>query len=198
MISIKVTRFDGMFGRLEEAMVGAARKALRDLAIGAHREWDQAAGRFLKKSYPAYHDALNQPRKVDEDTYEIVLQHSDEQDNFLATAIEVGYPEFDIKPGLLSPNCAAAWEWSIYSERGGGAKLGAPFLDVPFRTNKSVTQKDPDKFRRVSPQSSGWIHPGFKPGGPRRQGEPLREVAKTYIREQAKEKFLPLLAKIRI
>jgi len=198
MISITVKQPNGVFERLEEKMVGAARKMLRDVTFGAHREWSQAASRFLRKSQPAYESALQQPKKVDEDTYEIVLQSSDAKENFLATAIEVGYDAFDIKPGLLKATCKAAYEWSVHSERSGGAKLGAPFVDVPFKVRPSITQKDPDHFRRVSKQSTGWEHPGFTPGGPRRQGVPLREVAKEYIKEKAKEKFLPLLAKIRL
>jgi len=196
MISITVKHPQGVFERLEEALVDAARKALRNIAVGAHREWDQAAGRFLNKSKPIYQDALQQPKKIDEDTFEIVLQHHEEQKNFLATAIEVGYDSFEILPGLLqSPS---AYVWSRYSARGGGHKLGAPFLDVPFRTKSAITQQDPNEFKRASAISSGWTHPGFKPGGPRREGIPLREEAKKYIREHAQEQFAPLLAKIKL
>jgi hypothetical protein len=181
--------------KLEEKTIASYRKRLGHLANAAHGEWQDEAGRQLHKTRIQYQKALKL-HKIDEDTWELILHHPDEKTNWLVTAIEVGYNSFDIKPGLLSSPSAQVW--SQYSKRAGQAKKGAPFLDVPFRTGPALTQAKPDKFRRVSPGSRGWMHPGFKPEGGGGLSQPLHQAVKAYIKEQAQVVFAGLIGRVSV
>jgi len=182
--------------KLETAMQKAARRGLRDLANDAFRFWKDEAGKHLKKTLRDYRQALDL-KKIDEDTYQISLHHSDARTNFLVTAIEVGVGSFDIKKGLLASD--AAKRWSQYSKRNPGGKKPTVFLDVPFRTRDVKTQSKPDKWRRLTQDSSGWQHPGFRPLGTGRDlGAPYRDKVKEHLREQFPKVIGPLLARLAI
>lgn len=194
---IKVNGPGDLFQRMSKAVLSASRTALETIANDAHREWINAAGRNLTKTRADYTAALAM-RKVNEDTYEISLHHPDKKINWLVTALEVGVPSFNLKPGLLKSD--AAYAWSQHAKRAGEKKVGAPFLDVPFKTKPGVKiQKHPNKFRRVSDTSAGWRHPGFKPsgeGGPLTR--PLREDVKDHIKKQVPKVFGPIFAKMKL
>jgi len=184
----------------EVALQREFRKGLLALANDAFEFWKDEAARHLRRSLRDYQLALHPPRRVDEDTYEIMLHHSDERANWLIMAIECGYPAFDIKAKLLASPSATRWSQYAKSHEPGSAKPGR-FLDVPFRTKGGVrTQDKPNQFRRLTEASSGWEHPGFKPMGAGRRdlGTPYREKVVERITKQAPKVLGPLIAKIAI
>jgi hypothetical protein len=189
--------------KFEKALTGAYRKGLLALANDAFEFWKDEAARHLQRSLRDYQFALHPPRKVDEDTYEIVLHHSEKRANWLVIAIECGYPPFDIKPKLLAS--PSATHWSQYAKRNPGGQKPTRFLDVPFKTKTTAgggpvrSQDKPNEFRRLSPTSGGWMHPGFAPlGGKRNLGTPFREKVKEHIAKQAQKVLGPLISKMSI
>lgn len=188
---------------LEVALQREFRKALSNLADAAFHFWGDVAARHLRRSLHDYQDALQHPRKVDEDTYEIMLHHSNKRANWLIMAIECGYPAFDIKPKLLESPSALRWSQYAKAHEPGSAKPKR-FLDVPFRTKGGVrTQDKPNQFRRLTEKSAGWEHPGFKPLGgqapsSRDLGTPYRQKVIEYIEKQAPRVLGPLISKITI
>lgn len=191
--------------KFEEAIKKAYRKGLLAIADDAFGFWGDEAARHLQRSLKAYQSALHPPRKVDEDTYEIVLHHSEEKANWLVMAIECGYPSFDIKPKLLASPSATHWSQYAKKHKPGGDKSGV-FLDVPFRTKTTPgggpvrTQDKPNDYRRLTAASGGWMHPGFRPvgGGKRNLGTPFREKVKEHIAKQAQKALGPLISKMSI
>jgi hypothetical protein len=185
--------------QLEQKLIKAARRGLRDLALAAHGQWQDEAGRKLHTTRAQYQAAVKH-KKVDADTYEVFLHHPTEKTNWLVTAIEVGYPSFNIRDALLRSPSAFSYSQYAKVKGPGAAKVGAPFVDVPFRTGPAKTQSKPSYFRRVHPGSSKskWIHPGFRPDGEGGLDTPLREAVKDYIKEEAKNVFGPFLAKISV
>ena len=188
MLKITITEVVDL-KKLESEMMQAFRRGLRDIVNAAHGEWQDEAGRNLHKTRDEYQAALKK-RKVDPDTYEITLHHPEEKMNWLVTALEVGYGSFDIKPALLKSDAATQWS-QFAGKKAGSKKIGAPFVDVPFRTGSARRQNKPNKWRRLTEKSSGWKHPGFK-------ARSYREHVKEYIKEEAKNVFGPLLAKITV
>lgn len=180
MVTVTVEVNLGAVTNLEKKISKAVHRALRDLTIGAHRAWTRAAGQHLHSTRRAYMTALSH-HMVDETTSEIVLHHPTNRINWLVTAIEVGYGGIDLKRTLLSTRSPGSRMWSQYSKNPGARKIGAPFLDVPFKKGQS---NKPYQFRRVTPASAGWQHPGFKPIGKGGLATPLREEAKKYLREE--------------
>lgn len=201
MTVIKVTTTTPIsMEKFEKALTDAYRKGLRDLALDAYEFWKDEAARHLRRSLRDYQLALHPPRRVDEDTYEIVLHHSEKRANWLIMAIECGYPAFDIKAKLLASPSATRWSQYAKSHEPGSAKPGR-FLDVPFRTKGGVrTQDKPNQFRRLTEASSGWEHPGFKPMGAGRRdlGTPFRDKVKEHIAKQAQKVLGPLISKMSI
>jgi len=172
-------------------------RALRQLANAAMGEWQDEAGRRLHRTRRQYQSAIK-THVVSEDQIDIVLHHPDEKINWLVTAIEVGVESYSVKQALL--DSAAARQWSQHHKGSpGGKKLGAPFVDVPFRTGDAKEQSRPSYFRRVSPSSSKtWTHPGFKPAGGGGLDKPIREHVKQYIEEEAEKMFGHLLNGIQL
>jgi len=173
----------------------AFKKGLKNLANAALGEWQDEAGRQLHKTRRQYQSALK-IHEVSDEEIEIILHHPDEKVNWLVTALEVGYPAFEIKPGLLASHGATHWSQQ-HKTTPGGAKVGAPFLDVPFKTGPAKEQKNPNEWRRVTETSvAKWKHPGFRPIGEKGLKKPIREYVKEYIEKQADKVFSPIIAKI--
>lgn len=177
---------------LEAKFNDAFQIGLRNLANDAYKFWGDEAGRQLHRTEQAYRDALKL-RRVDKTTYTITLHHSDERINFLVTALEVGYPSFDIKKGLLAS--PSATKWSQFA-RHPGAKKPSRFLDVPIRDKVNQAgelvrkQNKPNRFLHLTESSKGWQHPGFKPLGTGGLNKPIREAVKERIDSKARETLL--------
>lgn len=180
MVTIKVEVNVQAVTNMEEKIRKAMSRALKDITRGAHRVWMRTAGQNLHSTKRAYMSALSH-HVVDETTTEIVLHHPTNTVNWLVTAIEAGYGGIDLKKSLLSTRSVGSRFWSQYAKRHSGRKVGAPFLDVPFKRGQS---DKPYQFRRITPGSTGWQHPGFRPVGKGGKGTPYRDEAKKYIREE--------------
>lgn len=179
--------------KFEKAIEKACQVGLRNLAESAFRFWKDEAGRTFHQTLRDYRQALDM-KKVDQETYEITLHHSDSRTNFLVIALETGYPSFDLKPGLLKSRSAD--RFSAFHKTNPGGIKSKKYVDVPFRTATRggqlvKTQGKPNKWRRVHPGSGGWMHPGFK-------ARNLREKVTEHIQKQAEKTLLPLIARISI
>ena len=174
-----------------------AQRMLRDLAVASAREWRAAAGRQLTTTRRNYQSAIK-VHKRSADHIDIVLHHPDKKINWLITAIEVGVKSYDLKKGLLASPSAAKWSRFAKKKGPGKAKINAPFLDVPFKDKGAKTRAKPSYFRRVSPASKGWKHPGFRPEGKGGLKEPLRKEVKEYIKKQAPILFKAALSRMKI
>lgn len=195
MITVHVTLNAKGLTNLESKFMRALATGLKALAIGAHREWSQAAASKLYTTRRQYQMALAPPVPINEFTYEIVLRHPDNKINWLVTALEVGYGKIDMKRALLAPAVKGSRRWSQYHKtKPGQKKIGAPFLDVPFKAGQS---DKPMFFRRVSPRSAGWMHMGFRPIGQGGLAEPLRETAKRFLRDNTAEVLKPIFERIK-
>lgn len=194
MITIRVTVNEDRLVNLESKLMKALSTGLKALVIGAHREWKKMASVKLYTTRRQYQMALASPVPIDDFTYEIVLHHPDNQTNWLVTALEVGHGNIDMKRALLATKVKASRVWSQYSKKPGQKKIGAPFLDVPFKAGQS---DKPMFFRRVTPRSAGWMHQGFRPVGKGGLAEPLRETAKKFIRDQAGDVLRPIFERIK-
>jgi hypothetical protein len=178
------------------ALQKAMQTGLRDLANDAFKFWNDEAGRNLRSTLRDYRDALDM-KKVDENTYEIKLQHSDAKKNFLVTAIEVGVDGYDLKKGLLASPSAKVW--SQHSKLAPGGKKPGVFLDVPIREN-AKTQNKPNRYIRLTAASAGWKHPGFRPqgAGKRDLSTPYRDKVKEHLEEQVPKVLGPLISRMAI
>jgi hypothetical protein len=202
MVKISVNINKKLFDRAPKAFMDAYRKGLADLANFAHSKWKEVANQNLNTTAADYTRSLQKPTKVDDDTFIIELKSGDDKKNWLVTAIEAGIGRYSIKDNLLGPNSPAAWVYPSTSVNAGKPKVGAPWLDVPFKDKGG-----PVRFVRLSKKSVGrfnWEHPGFQPeGGPsqytnRDLGTPFREVVIEALKEKAKEVFKPLLENVKL
>ena len=103
--------------------------------------WKSEAGRRLKSSRESYLAALeleNGPGGIT-----IGLTGGSESENFLANAVDSGYPAFDMKPGLLKEETKVI---------------------VPLNVDRRVVFNNPKVFRTITKQSpaTSWIHPGWE------------------------------------
>ena len=180
MITIKVKgkmRLLHLVPKIREA----AEKGTRELARSAEEEWRRLADQRLNTTKRRYQDAIQM--EIRDGKAILRLEARDSGTNWLVNAIERGRPSYDIKPGLMrSPS---AKQWSQYHRTNpGGKKANPPFVDVPFRTG--AQQDKPAYFRRVTPKSSEWIHPGFKPTGSGGPGPMAPDVVEHVKKEAPK------------
>lgn len=177
---------------LGNKIADAAEKGLRQLTQQAYEEWQNIAARRLKSTRRVYQDALS--FEVDgSGVGHITLQAKDPSTNWLVTKLETGVASFDMKPSRLAGKPARHWS-DLHPTKPGEKKKNPPFVDIPFRT-KSKQQAKPDRYRRISEKSTGFIHPGFKPIGKAGPG-PMREEVVEYVRKTAPDVFQPLLARV--
>lgn len=97
----------------------------------------------------------------------------------LPEALETGFDQFDIKPGLL----ARARKFS---------KTGEPYIDVPLGASRSGMSRARSTIRRLSARSDpgSWIHPGFK-------GVKAFERMGTVIEQRIQNLFTEALGKVK-
>lgn len=214
MIKIDV-KFEVDLKKYARSIEKQAEKRLMSLMNAAVKEWKSAASRELHSTRRAYREAI-QAKLVNPYTAHFYLQHTDDRDNWLVNALELGHPPMPIwKSTLAGPK---AFHYSPWAKRANQKKDGAlgcglksdpvrfwtekaPFMDVPIYYkggNKRKSAKEPSKpigYRRLSPgNAQKWTHPGFKPIGKAGLNKPLREEVIEYIKSEAPK----VLGKIKI
>jgi hypothetical protein len=193
---------DELFKKLEKL----ANAAMEDLMIAAYEEWRDEAGRVLNTTRLVYREAI-QHQLVRPGTVHLFLQSTDETDNWLANALEIGYGKFNIWPAVLSgrgtTHSRAAYYYSDRGKRKGfkGGAPATPFVDIPFRPgyrlqpgmSRRKVQSRPTAYRRMSRNNiqGKWIHPGFQPRA-------LAEHVVEYVKETAQDVFSPRFAKVTV
>ena len=189
MISIHV-KVEINFEDIESKIRAAAGRGLRRVAIAAHGEWQSEAGRKLSSTRRRYQDALKLTQ-VDDENASIHLEATDKSTNWLVNALEFGHPSWNMTETHLKGHASKHWS-NFHPKTPGGKKANPPFIDVPFR--KGSKEGRPSHFRRMSPKSSGWVHPGFKPIGSGGPG-PMRPHVIEFIKEHASTVFKQELEK---
>jgi hypothetical protein len=198
-ININVDKF---IKELEE-MCNAA---MEDLMMAAYREWQDEAGRVLNTTRLVYREAIQQ-QLIRPGTVHLFLQSTDEKDNWLANALELGYHKFNIWPAVLSgrgtTQSKAAYYYSEHAKKAGEFKgPKAPFVDIPFRTGQTLkpglserrkAASGVGEYRRMSRGNikGKWIHPGFQPRA-------IADHVVKYVEETAQDLFDVKLRKVTV
>jgi hypothetical protein len=178
------------------------RKALAQVAKETKALWKKEAQTNLKTLAKPYSQSITLT-KVNADKYELTLKHPDRKMNWLINALENGMPSFDIKPGLLKGK--ASKRYSSFAKKHGGKrqdghavrkgnKKATPFVDI-FTKGRGFT-KISSKFVRVSPTTTGWIHPGFRPTGKKGMKEALRVKVARQMQARIAQIAQPFVQKI--
>lgn len=104
--------------------------------------WKSEAGRRLKSSREAYQAAIEWGADMQVGVT-LGLTGGSKSENFLANAVEFGYPAFDMKPGLLKSKA---------------------LVRVPLNVDRRVVFSNPKVFRTITNKSpvDSWIHPGWQ------------------------------------
>jgi len=200
-INIKIEVDLGEIGKTIEK---AASDALKQLATQAYEEWQSEAGRRLKTTRRRYQDALHWTMKSDTEA-EITLFARDKKTNWIVTALERGVGPYSIRDAALkkaklqtSRTMSDKQRRAMFAYLASVGRLGlppTPFADIPFRSQGSLEQGDPNSWRRISKNTKpgSWKHPGFKPGGSGGPG-PLRPAIVEYIQKTAGDIFTQVFA----
>lgn len=203
MITIKM-RVEFDVDKQIQDIKDAVQEAMRNLMMAAYHEWITQVGKAktvkgstLRTTRRPYEDAI-QHKLVDPWTVQIFLQATDPKDNFLANALEGGFPQFNTWTAPMSgwssqhwstqhPSKASEFKLSVRYRKD---RAATPFVDIPFRT-KSMEQSKPDAYRRMSAKNiqGRWIHPGFRPIGKGGLERPLRDIVTDFVKDEAPKIF---------
>lgn len=201
-LNVKVPSLTMRLTKKGRAMIEAAREGLRQVASAAFEEWQSIAARRLKSTRRIYQDSLHLKLGSGKAPSEITLFSKDPSHNWLVQGMEYGVGAFDMKPSRLSRKKGPggitprpAFHWSeFHKTKSGQKKKNPPFVDIPFGGGRR-TGSTPKSYRRVSPKSGGFQHPGFKPVGTGGPG-PMRHEVIEYIRKQVPIIIGPIIKKM--
>lgn len=115
---------------------------LNRIGRDAKNFWLSEAGKRLKSSREAYQASLEWGADL-QSGVSLGLSGGSKSENFIANAVEAGYPAFDMKPGLLK---------------------GKQLVRVPLNVDRRIVFSNPKVFRTITTNSpaDSWIHPGWE------------------------------------
>lgn len=184
--------------QMTQDYIDAINKAMTEIMMDAYHFWQDLAGKKLHTTKRIYREAV-QHKEVEPGNVEVFLQHTDEKDNWLATALETGHPQILLWRKTLAGRAAfhhSSLSKNPHSFKGAAPKT--PYVDIPFRL-RAKEQGKPDFYRRMSRKNiqGKWIHPGFKPIGKGGPGPMIPEVIK-HIQEEAPKTISKLMARVKV
>lgn len=209
-IEVKV-EINMSFEELAKDIKPVLARGMRDLAMKAQGEWQDAAARVLHSTKRAYQEAV-QHKIIDEETVHIFLSHNDKKKNWLVNALELGHGPMLPWKSTLSGRKAFYWtagswagkyKWHSYVKAKRDPPKGyKPFMDIP-QWGKGVNPIEgrrptgKDAFKRMTAATSNkWTHPGFKPEGKGGLDKPLREDVIEMIKTEAPTIFKKLIDQV--
>lgn len=164
-----------------EKIEKALEKGMADLTVATHGNWKALAHKRLHSRREKYEEAL---------TYEshglegkVTLASKDRSLNWLFMALELGHKPFDLKPGRVTMGRQGLSVYAFKYKTTGEVKKNPPFIDI--RMKKQIKGS---YFARMTPQSKGWQHPGFKPIGSGGPG-PIRPDVVTNMEKEIQKIF---------
>ena len=173
-IHIPLILADKDFSNLADTVRETLAKALNDLVLAARARWIQEADTKLFSARRPYKDSIKMEKESDL-SYKLVIDNANSGDKWLASSLEKGKEGWDIMR-----------TWKSWKMGKGGLYKMIP-MPVPVgqkrREGAWMQPNTVDHWKYVTPNSKGWMHPGFKPAGKEGLDAPLRKAVIDFVKK---------------